>query len=126
MSNYSDTPNPKCDYNNAVDDGFVSSFRAIQDRAYENSKSKGFWDKPRNKGEAFMLMVSELVEGFEGVRKDLMDDHLPARKMEEVELADAVIRIMDYAAGFNLDVAGAVLEKMEYNKQRPFMHGKKF
>lgn len=112
------TPDPDFDFKN--------SFRAIQDRAYQNSRSHGFWDHPRNKGEAFMLIVSELVEGFEGVRKDLMDDHLPARRMEEVELADAVIRIMDYAAGFHLDVAGAVLEKMEYNKKRPFMHGKKF
>jgi NTP pyrophosphatase (non-canonical NTP hydrolase) len=38
--------------------------------------------------------------------------------MFEVELADAVIRICDIAAGLNLDLGGAILEKCEYNKHR--------
>lgn len=62
--------------------------------------------------------VSEVAEAMEGARKDLMDDHLPNRKMEEVELTDAVIRILDYAGGFNLDLQGAFEEKMAYNKTR--------
>lgn len=49
----------------------------------------------RNIGELLMLTVSEIAECMEGERKDLMDDHLPHRKMAEVELADAVIRIAD-------------------------------
>ncbi|KAH2096841.1 hypothetical protein KXV46_006147, partial [Aspergillus fumigatus] len=49
----------------------------------------------RNMGEMLMLVVSELAECMEGERKNLMDDHLPKRKMAEVELADAVIRIGD-------------------------------
>src|SRR4029077_14292055 len=49
-------------------------------------------------GTKFMLMVSEIAEAMEGDRKDLMDDKLPHRKMAEVELADAVIRIFDFAA----------------------------
>lgn len=53
----------------------------------------------RNKGELLMLVVSELSEAMEGERKDLMDDHLPHRKMAEVELADAKIRIFDFAGG---------------------------
>ena len=43
----------------------------------------------------------------------------------EEELADAVIRIMDYAFGKDLDI-GAILAKLEYNKSREFMHGKSF
>lgn len=72
----------------------------------------------RNKGELLMLIVSEIVEGFEGERKNLMDDKLPHRKMIEVELADALIRIFDYAGAFNLDLDGAVEEKMAYNAIR--------
>ena len=72
----------------------------------------------RNKGELLMLIVSEIAECMEGVRKDQMDDHLPKRKMEEVELADALIRIFDYAAAYKLDLSGAFAEKMLYNATR--------
>lgn len=65
-----------------------------------------------------MLMVSEISEAMEGARKNLMDDKLPHRPMEEVELADCVIRIMDYCGGRGLDIAGAIIEKMEYNRTR--------
>lgn len=72
----------------------------------------------RNKGELLMLIVSEVAEAMEGERKDLMDDKLPHRKMAEVELADALIRILDYSAGFGYDLQGAYEEKMRYNAHR--------
>lgn len=74
--------------------------------------------KERNKGECLMLMVSEIAEAMEGERKDLMDDHLPGRKMAEVEMADAVIRIADYCGAHGYDLAGAIIEKLAYNAQR--------
>lgn len=72
----------------------------------------------RNKGELLALIHSEVSEALEGVRKNLMDDHLTSRKMEEVELADAVIRIIDYCNIYDLDLMGAILEKNAYNKSR--------
>jgi hypothetical protein len=54
----------------------------------------------RNMGEMLMLVVSEIAECMEGERKDLMDTHLTHRKMAEVELADAVIRIADIVGSF--------------------------
>lgn len=72
----------------------------------------------RNKGELLMLMVSELAEAMEGARTDAMDDKLPHRKMEEVELADCLVRIFDYAGAFKLDLEGALREKLEYNLRR--------
>ncbi len=71
-----------------------------------------------NVGEKLMLIVTEVAEAMEGYRKMLMDDHLPHRNMLEVELADAVIRIFDLAGGLDLDVAGAIAEKLEYNGTR--------
>lgn len=104
----------------------------------ENNK---WWHDPktgklleRNKGELLMLMVSELAEAMEGVRKNLNDDKLPDRKMEEVELIDCLIRIFDYL-GEHYPAAGtAFMEKMEYNRNREDHthlarlkeHGKKF
>lgn len=64
------------------------------------------------------LIHSEVSEALRGEREDLMDDKLPHRKMVEVELADAIIRILDYAGGFGYDLQGAFDEKMAYNAQR--------
>lgn len=65
-----------------------------------------------------MLVVSEVAEAMEGERKNLMDDHIPHRKMAEVELADALIRIFDYAGGFGYNLQGAFEDKMKYNASR--------
>ncbi len=88
----------------------------------------------RNKGELLMLIVSEISEAMEGERKNLQDDKLPHRKMAEVEMADALIRILDYCAGFGYDIQGAYEEKMAYNavrkdhthEARQAANGKKF
>ena len=72
----------------------------------------------RNVGELLCLVHSEISEAMEGHRKNLMDDKLPHRRMFEVELADAVIRIFDLAAGMGLDLGGAYSEKREYNAVR--------
>lgn len=65
-----------------------------------------------------MLSVSELAEAMEGIRKNLMDDKLPHRKMFEVELADCIIRIFDIAGAYKLDLGAAMEEKIAYNKTR--------
>lgn len=64
------------------------------------------------------LIHSEVSEALEGFRKDEMDDKLPHRSSIEVELADAIIRIGDIAAFLNLDVEGALVEKLAVNKTR--------
>ena len=68
--------------------------------------------------EKLALIHSEVSEAMEGARKNLMDDKLPHRKMIEVELADAMIRILDLAGALQLDLAGAIQEKLAFNKTR--------
>lgn len=72
----------------------------------------------RNKGELLCLIHSEISEAMEGERKNLMDDKLPHRRMAEVELVDALIRIFDYAGAYGYDLEGAFNEKMQYNANR--------
>jgi NTP pyrophosphatase (non-canonical NTP hydrolase) len=75
--------------------------------------------KEVNVGEKLMLIVSEVAEAMEADRKNLDDDKLPHRKGIEVELGDALIRILDLCGHLNLDIGGAVKEKLEYNFSRP-------
>ena len=72
----------------------------------------------RNAGELLMLVVTEISECFEGERKNLMDDKLPHRRMAEVEIADTIVRLLDYAAARGYDLDGAMREKLEYNAKR--------
>jgi len=71
-----------------------------------------------NISEKLMLIVSEVSEAMEGHRKNLMDDKLPHRNMVEVELADAVIRILDLSNALGFDLGGAIQEKIAYNLHR--------
>ena len=64
------------------------------------------------------LVHSEVSEAMEGYRKGLMDDHLKDRRMVEVELADTFIRIFDLAGALNLDLGGAIIDKIAYNEKR--------
>lgn len=82
------------------------------------SKDAGWHEKPREVGTMLCLIHSEISEAMEGFRKNLNDDHLKYRKMMEVELADAVIRIFDLAGAQGFDLGGALVEKLIYNTQR--------
>lgn len=95
------------------------------------------------KGTALMLTVSELSEALEALRKDRRADitnfdtevstlgfqnafkaHI--KDTFEDEMADALIRILDMCAKYNIDIDFHVKQKMLYNSQRPYKHGKLF
>ena len=96
----------------------IDGINQLSETCYNNAKAAGWWDKERNFGEMIALIHSEISEALEGERKGLKDDHLPHRDMVEVELADTIIRICDMAGSRGYNLGEAIVEKLEYNKNR--------
>ena len=96
---------------------------------FANAINKGFHDDILHGGELdhcrkLVLIHSEVSEVTEALR----DGNPPSKKIPEFsqaeeELADAVIRILDYGQAAGWNIPGAVLAKHDYNRIRPRMHG---
>lgn len=102
---------------------------------YKNAKEKGFHDvsadnPPRTFGDEITLAVGELSEAFEEFRAGrgfseiyLREDGKP--EGIPVEIADAIIRLVETAWSRGMPIGEALAYKMAYNRSRPHMHGKK-
>lgn len=109
---------------------------------HENAVNHGWWEQERELPEVLMLIVSELSEALEEARAGRpmvwrsvpgnipFDENVLYANMKPegiaVEVIDALIRILDWCGKEGLDVEALVAEKHEYNKTRPYKHGKKF
>lgn len=59
-------------------------------------------------------MTAEFKAGFEQFIKDTPED----------EIADTIIRCLDYAGKNNIDIGFHIEQKLKYNRTRPYKHGK--
>ena len=48
------------------------------------------------------------------------------KNSEEDEIADIIIRCLDYCGGFNIDIDWHIEQKIKYNKLREKLHSKKY
>ncbi len=68
------------------------------------------------------LICSEVAEVQEVVRKE---NYISDDKHLSEELADIVIRTMNFASRNGISIEDAILEKHEQNMKREYLHGKK-
>ena len=74
----------------------------LSKKIHESNTTAGWWDGEQCLYEKIQLVSTEIAEATEGARKSLMDDHLPQYPMEQVELADALIRALDLGGRLEL------------------------
>ena len=86
---------------------------------HSTAKAHGWWEGNRSFGDLIALMHSELSEALEAYREGRHDAAIA------VEFADVIIRVLDASVGLGYDIEAIVLEKMKYNKTRPYRHGGK-
>lgn len=110
---------------------------SLAEEIHKTAISKGFWDheilfenyntnnekivlrNPSIYPEKIALMHEELSEALREQRRG-------DEPKEEEELADCIIRILDYAAARDMSIGLAIAVKMNKNRDRPYLHGKKF
>lgn len=116
----------------------MNTLNELAERIHENSRAKGFYareycvhrdlilgdiegrvENPSMPAEKLMLIVSECSEALEALR----DGDAVA---EGAEIADVIIRALDYAYWRGIDIEDEVYAKIAENEKRPYLHGRKF
>lgn len=117
---------------------------------HKHSVEKGWYNPPKSSLENHMLIVSEVAEATEEVRKgclpaytympggsyiDIARDDFELYLSSDVsdskpdgelmELADIMIRVMDYAESKGWNLEKAIEAKHYFNCTRPYRHGGK-
>lgn len=120
---------------------------------HQTAVDHGWWEKEPSFGETVALCHAELSEALEEYRagrpavwhkcsasgtcaqpcrvyRSIEDvtqcvAYDPKPEGVAVEMADCLIRILDWFGHTGLDADAIVREKMEYNKTRPYRHGGK-
>ena len=92
----------------------------LQHEAHKIAVENGWYEEPRPPLELLALIHSEVSECVEAWRE-------PTDRMESVaeELADTIIRILDAAEYWGIDLEQAIHAKMEVNRSRGHRHGGK-
>ncbi len=126
---------------------FIEHWKMIQRGVYKTAKNSGWWEerdrlqklaegtgddsfarfaKAVLQASQIALIQSEASEALEALRAgNPPDDKIPNRDGMTAELADIIIRCMDFAEGYELALAETIIDKMVMNSGRPKKHGGK-
>lgn len=117
-------------------------FNELAKTIHEGNAARGFWEGERKLTEVVMLTVCELAEVIEADRAgkwanennlvEYLNNPAPAVFRENIkdtvqdEIADAIIRLLDFSHKFGIDLDFHINAKLIYNASRPYKHGKQY
>jgi NTP pyrophosphatase (non-canonical NTP hydrolase) len=108
----------------------------MQAEVYKNNVDHGWFDEDRDVGTDIALLHTEVSEMFEAFRATGLSDAtdvvrglghqrtLPKPEGFGSEAADVFIRLLDTCERRGVDLRAEYERKMEYNRTRPYKHGK--
>lgn len=108
------------------DNFFKKLFDIIQKDIHHNACEHGWHKDDIEEGTAFALIHGEVSEAMEAAREgNKPSEKIPDFSSIEEEMADIVIRCMDWSEQKGYRLADAIVAKHEFNKTRPYKHGGK-
>jgi NTP pyrophosphatase (non-canonical NTP hydrolase) len=94
------------------------AFMVMREQVRTLNTSKGWREKDHSLAEYVALLHSEVSEILEEWRNRDLDEM-------RLEFADVLIRLVDMADVFDIDLSQAYIDKMTKNWKRPYQHGGK-
>lgn len=131
MSTSGDSPPQMNLFESLLFERFRAVLEDLSPILHRDACRSGFWDGPHSNADMatkMYLVASESHEAAEVIRKDPIapSSKIPGFSHLEEECADVLIRLLDFAEGYDLRLVQATYAKLLHNRTRPHRHGKAF